>query len=210
VLWTDMGLSGMQGLQLLAARVEESDWLCAVPALRNPGGEPVPTIQVPTLIRGRLQVIPWPPKHSGTRSLFPFDYCGLYNKARFQLTGGFDTWMTTPYWQKLDFGLRSSLWGESILGDASFRLSYAVDQSPEDSTPDWSYKLFYLKNMAVRFDGEMGVLPGSRFPAYALRSGSGLVDAWKEFKEVQAWVRENRFRFKSDVPSLVAHWEIPE
>jgi len=210
VLWTDMRISQTQGLELLAARTEERGWLCVVPALRNPGGEEVPGIQVPAVIRGRLQVIPWPPKHGGMRSLFPFDYCGLYNRARFQLTGGFDTWMRTPYWQKLDFGLRASLWGETILSDTSFHMAYTAEQSPEDNTPDWSYKLFYLKNMAVRFNGEMGVLPGSRFPAYALRSGSGLLDARKEFREIQQWVEENRFRFKSDVPSLVAHWEIPE
>ena len=133
-----------------------------------------------------------------------------YSKARFQLCGGFDPWMRTPYWQKLDFGLRASLWGETILADSSFQVAYTAEQSPEDNTPDWSYKLFYLKNMAVRFDGEMGVLSRRGFPAYALRSGSGLLESIREFREIQRWVWENRFRFKSDVSSLVAHWEVPE
>ncbi|MBN1835863.1 MAG: hypothetical protein JW820_08425 [Spirochaetales bacterium] len=210
VLWTDMKLSRASGLEVLAGRMEERGLLCLVPELRNPGGEIMPTVQLPALIRGRLQVIPWAPKHAGMRSVFPFDYCGLYSKERFQLCGGFDPWIRTPYWQKLDFGLRASLWGETIAADPSFQVAYTAEQSPEENTPDWSYKLFYLKNMAIRFNGEMGVLSRKRFLAYALRSGSGLLEAIREFREIQQWVWENRFRFKSDVSSLVGHWEVPE
>jgi hypothetical protein len=210
VLWGDMKLSRPEALELIAARAEQQDWLCQVPELRNAAGKVVPSIQVPALIRGRLNVIPWPPKQNGMRSLFPFDYCGLYNRSRFQLTGGYDAWMGTPYWQKLDFGLRASLWGETILWDSAFHIAYTAEQNSEDNTPDWSYKLFYLKNMAVRFNGEIGFLPRSRLLGYARRSGSGLFEAIREFREIQYWVEENRFRFKSDVPSLVAHWEIPE
>jgi hypothetical protein len=170
----------------------------------------VPSIQVPAVIRGRLKVIPWPPKQAGMRSLYPFDYSGLYNRGRFLLTGGYDPLITTPHWQKLDFGVRSFLWGETIQWDSSLRMSYTAEQSPEDSTPDASYKHFYLKNMAVRFNGEIGFLPRRRLLGYARRSGSGLFESVREFRDIQRWVSENRFRFKSDVPGLVAHWEMPE
>jgi hypothetical protein len=181
-----------------------------VPGLTDPAGEQMPSMQVPTLIRGRLQVVPFPPRSAGMRSLFPYDYAGMYHRGKFQLTGGFDAWMHNPFWQKLDFGLRSFLWGETIAWEASLRLAYTAGPPAEDSTPDRSYKLFFLKNVAVRFNGEMGVLPRSRLATYLLRSGSGVLEAAREFREVQGWVEENRFRFKSDLPSLVSHWEIPE
>ena len=210
VLWGDTRLADLEGIELMAARAEQQGRLCLVPELRNAAGEVVPSIQVPALIRGRLKVIPWPPGQPGMRSLLAFDYCGLYSKARFELTGGYDPWMFTPYWQKLDFGLRACLWGESVVWDSSFRVEYTAEQSPEDSTPDSSYKLFYLKNMAVHFNGELGVLPRSRLAGYVLRSGSGPLEALREFREARRWVEQNRFRFKSDVSSLVAHWDIPE
>ena len=55
-----------------------------------------------------------------------------------------------------------------------------------------------------------GPARGLRTSTCARRSGSGLFEAVREFREIQQWVEENRFRFKSDVPSLVAHWEMPE
>jgi hypothetical protein len=198
VLWADMKLFRFEGVELAAARSEQEARLCLVPELRDVRGELVPSVQVPALIRGQLKVIPWPPKHPGMRSLYPFDYCG------------FDPRITTPHWQKLDFGVRSFLWGESIQWEPSLRAEYTAEQKPEDSTPDSGYKLFYLKNMAVRFNGEIGFLPRRRLPGYARRSGSGLFDSVREFREVQHWVEQNRFRFKSDVPGLVAHWDMPE
>ena len=212
VLWSDMELApeltGERSSFL--AQIEEKQILCTVPRLTSPANQSLPCIQVPALIKGRLKLMPWKPVQEGMPSLFPFDYCGIYNRSRFTLSGGYDPWMSNPYWQKLDFGMRAFLWGERILCRRNMVVRYAGEPETEDSSADVSYKLFFLKNMAVRFNGEMGVLFRRRFPAYALRSGSGLLDALREFRESQEWVRENRFRFKSDVASLVAHWDIPE
>jgi hypothetical protein len=162
------------------------------------------------MVKGSLKVLPWKPAQEGMRSLYPFDYCGLYSRRRFLQLGGYDLWMTNPYWQKMDFGFRAGLWGETIAWHPRLQFAYTGEPEGEDSTPDSSYKLFFLKNMAVRFTGDSGLLPLSRLPRYALRSGSGLLDALKEFREVRAWVHENRFRFQGDVPSLLGRWEMPE
>jgi hypothetical protein len=220
VIWSDMRL-GREAHRALAeqpaqpvnreqpAQREQRAAICLVPQLRGPAGEVLPTIQVPALVRGRLKMLPFSPVRPGMRSVFPYDYCGLYDRGRFLAVGGFDAWMRNPYWQKLDFGLRCALWGERIHWGEALELRYLEEPTPEDSSADASYKLFYLKNEAVRFDGEAGLLPRSRWPTYALRCGSGLVESRREFREVEAWVRAHRYRFKSDLAGLVNRWELP-
>ena len=212
VIWSDLELaSGLPGQwDSFLTQIEEKQILCTVPALMSSADQPLPCIQVPALIKGKLKVMPWKPVQEGMPSLFPFDYCGIYNRNRFSLSGGYDPWMSNPYWQKLDFGLRSLLWGERILCRRDMVVRYEGEIDTEDSSADVSYKLFFLKNRAVRFNGEMGVLPSSKRFAYCLRSDSSWLEARNEFREVQTWVHQNRYRFKSDVQSLVNHWEIPE
>lgn len=210
VLWSDMKADHAPLDEDFLARAVQRDLLCSLPLLKNPQGEILPSLQVPAMIQRRLKLLPWKPAQEGMRSLIVFDYCGLYSRRRFLQLGGYDAWMANPYWQKLDFGLRAALWGETLAWYRRFQLTYAAEQEGEDSTPDASYKLFFLKNMAVRFDGEAGELPLSRFPRFALRSDSGLFRSLREFREVRAWVHENRFRFKADVASLLSRWEMPE
>jgi hypothetical protein len=212
VLWSDMELAGIPEREwsVFLAQLEEKPIFCTVPLLRSSDDQVLPSIQVPALIKGKLKVMPWKPVQEGMPTLFPFDYCGIYDRKRFSLSGGYDAWMSNPYWQKLDFGLRAFLWGEQLLCRRDIVVRYAGETASEDSSADASYKLFFLKNMAVRFNGEMGVLPSSRSLGYCMRSDSGWIEARNEFREVQTWVHQNRYRFKSDVPSLVNHWEIPE
>jgi hypothetical protein len=208
VFWSDMRGEGDSFARL--PRAPQRELLCQVPRLKSARGEVLPSILVPAMIKGSLKVLTWKPAQEGMRSLYPFDYCGLYSRRRFLQLGGYDPWMRNPYWQKMDFGLRAGLWGESIAWQSRLQLSYTAEPEGEDSTPDSSYKLFYLKNMAVRFTGDSGMLPLSKLPPYALRSGSGLLDCLKEFREVRAWVHENRFRFQGDLASLLGRWEMPE
>lgn len=210
VFWSDMRPESTRLGEALGEQAGRSELLCAVPQLRNPKAAILPSIQVPALIKGGLKLLPWKPVQGGMRSLFPFDYCGIYSRKRFLQLGGYDSWMANPYWQKLDFGFRAFLWGESIACNTRFQLSYTGEPEAGDSTPDVSYKLFFLKNLAVRYNGEAGLLPLSRLPRYLLRSDSGLFDSLKEFSEVCKWVHENRYRFKMDAQSLISRWEMPE
>jgi hypothetical protein len=212
VMWSDMefGPGLPEEWRSFLTQIEEKQILCTVPRMMSAADQVLPSIQVPALIKGKLKVMPWKPVEEGMPSLFPFDFCGIYHRNRFYLSGGYDPWMSNPYWQKLDFGLRSFLWGEHILCRRDMVVRYEGDTETEDSSADVSYKLFFLKNMAVRFNGEMGVLPPSKRFAYCLRSDSSWLEARNEFREVQMWVLQNRYRFKSDVQSLVNHWEIPE
>ena len=102
------------------------------------------------------------------------------------------------------------MWGNKIRHSPELKLSYSTELHSEDTTADESYKIFFLKNMAVRFNGEMGVLPYSQSLRYIFRSDTGPIYAYKEFREVRKWVEINRYRFKTDAQSLLARWVMPE
>ena len=157
VIWNDQKCPTIS--TKLIRRIDERDALCTVPVLQNTRGEVLPTIQAPAFYNKQLRVVPLPPLKDKTPSVYPFDYCGIYNKERFTLTGGYDFLLSTSYWQKLDFGFRAFMWGEQIICDTAFRINYYGDVPSDDTTREQSYKLFYLKNLAVRFSRDSGVLP---------------------------------------------------
>jgi hypothetical protein len=157
----------------------------------------------------RITVVPWQSVEAEMKSLFPFDFCGVYDRDKFLLIGGYDPEIGNPYWQKMDFGFRAFLWGEQIVCDTNLEVGYMGDVPLENSTPDTSYKVFYLKNIAVKYKNSFGVLPFRRCLPYMFHSDTGPLYSLKEFLTVRKWVKENRMRFKRDSRDLVGRWEVP-
>jgi hypothetical protein len=207
VLWSDLSLAAQGLSSRFYERLAERDLLCRVPSLFGKGGEQIPSVVMPAMGGSSLKVLGLVPEREGARSLYPFDYTGIYSKEKFTLTGGFDAGLANPYWQKLDFGFRAWLWGEEIRLAQALKLSYADPPPPEDETPDEGYKWFWLKNLAPSFRGDSGAIGSRRFWSY-LRSRRGRsLSALGEFRAAQDWVRLNRYRFRTDAASLVDLWE---
>ncbi len=209
VIWNDIRIPRSAISQRLIERLRQQKLLCVVPLLQNPRLETVPTIMVPAFHAKRLKILALQPSADSMMSLFPFDYCGLYSRERFTVSGGYDSSMPNPYWQKLDFGFRSYMWGEKVLCNTSLRLGYTSEPPADDATPDESYKLFFLKNLCIRCGGDSGSLPFSRFFPYFPKAAS-LVGGLREFREARRWVAINRFRFKQDARGITDLWEVPE
>jgi hypothetical protein len=209
VLWSDMRLLTQAISSRFFERLTEQNLLCQVPFLTTRGGEAVPTAAVPAFDRSSLKVLNLTSTKDGERSLYPFDFCGIYSREKFVLTGGYDGGLANPYWQKLDFGFRAWLWGEEIRFAQALKAGYAEAAPEEDSTPDEHYKWFWLKNLAPRFKGDSALIPVSRFWSYLRSRGRGIFDAMAEFKAAREWVRINRYRFRSGATSLVDLWEEP-
>jgi hypothetical protein len=210
VVWSDMKMvRDTIGIEL-AEKLRDVGSLCTVPIIKSFKGEIIPTFQVPGFLGKSLKVVAWKSLREGMRTLFPSDYCGLYDREKYQTLGGYDPQIANPYWQKMDFGFRCYLWGEEIVGSPLLQLSYVAEAPSEIITPDPSYKLHYLKNLAVRFTRNSGVLPWRRFFPYMLRSDTGPVYALREFQAARRWVRRNRRRYIQDARSLVSRWEHPE
>ncbi len=209
VMWSDMKISSQLNTYLLE-RIVNADRLCSVPILQNTKLETVPSIMVPAFHKRNLRVLPMLPQKNEMKTLFPFDYSGIYKREKFLLTGGYDYLIESPYWQKMDFGFRAHMWGEAIECESAFRVRYLAAEPAEDTTPDAGYKLFFLKNLSIRFSGDTGTLPWSRFLPYYIRSGSSLFTALKEFKKVRQWVNVNQYRFIMDARDVTELWEVPE
>jgi len=209
VMWSDMKVSSPMGPQLLH-RFVEAERLCTVPVIQNTKLETVPSIMVPAFHRRSLKVLPMLPQQNGIHTLFPFDFCGVYNREKFFLAGGYDVSISASYWQKMDFGFRTHMWGYNLDCETAFRVRYLGSEPAEDTTPDENYKQFFLKNLSICFNGDQGELPWRRFVPYLFHSGSSLLSALKEFKKAREWVALNRYRFTMDARDVTALWEGPE
>jgi hypothetical protein len=210
VVWNDMKISQSSLASRQLERLEKPETLCTVPVYKNKKGDTIPSIQIPGYVKNRLQIVPWNPLHDGMKSLFAFDYCGIYDKEKYRLCGGYDGAIKTPFWQKVDFGFRAFLWGQSIICNTSLLFHYKYEVPLEENTPDESYKLFYLKNLCVDFRSDRGVLPFRRFFRYMIKSDTGIVTSLREFFYIKKWVALNKYRFRRDAKSLIELWETPE
>jgi len=209
VMWSDMKVSSPMGPQLLH-RFVDAERLCTVPVIQNTKLETVPSVMVPAFHRRSLKVLPMLPQQNGVPTLFPFDYCGVYNKEKFFLAGGYDYSIPTSHWQKMDFGFRAHMWGYSQECETAFRVRYLATEPADDTTPDESYKQFFLKNLSVCFNGDRGEIPWRKFLPYYFRSGSSFFSAVKEFRKVREWVALNQYRFTGDARDVTALWEEPD
>jgi len=153
-----------------------------------------------------VKTFPFMPEE-GQNSLFPFDGIGIYNRERFLRMGGFDRSLQNFYWQLMDFGFRSWLWGEEISAVTAVRLSYEGSVTPADNTTGESFRRFYLKNLAPVFRGDHANLPLRRFPGFMLRSKWDILTAWEEFSLARAWVKINQYRFRCDARTVTEHWD---
>jgi hypothetical protein len=223
VLWNDLRFITGGGAARMAARLtltkDELEKagegkgfykrLCTVPVIQNSRFEAFPTLIVPMVKKRKIKTLRFPPQEDGLPSLYPFDGVGIYDRERFIRLGGFDGTLKNAYWQFMDFGFRSWLWGEEIRSSQLVKISYNGEVPAEDNSIGASYLRFYLKNLAPMFRKDYAHLPFRRFPAYLLRSGEDLAAAWESFTESRRWVNLNRYRWRSDARTITDRWEIP-
>jgi hypothetical protein len=209
VLWSDMRLESPEALPAELEAAERCGAVCVTPELSGADGSIIPSAASPRLQGARLTVGRAVPSGERIRTLYPFDYCGIFRKDRFQSLGGFDSRITSPYWQRLQFGLLAHLWGESLVLRRGLRASYRAAMAPEDTTPDPAYRRFYLRAVAVRLGEEGAYLPMARFLPFVFRSGAPLGTALSEFREARRWVAEHRKQFRLDLKGLIGSWDTP-
>ena len=208
VLWNDMHLKAASISSRVLEKIEERENLCTVPLLQNSKNETIPSCFAPAFNKGGgIKVIPLNAVRKDMAAIYPFDYCGIYDSEKFLLSGGFDPILTNPFWQKMDFGFRSHMWGESIVANTSIKINYQNEIPFEDTTVDENYKLFFLKNLSIRFTGDAGYLPLSRFISYWLRTRSSIFSSISEYKLIRKWVKQNKYRYKSDARSITEFWD---
>ena len=202
VIWDDMRIQRKN----TDSMAEKNQRLCTVPVIQNGKFESLPTLIAPLVLKGQVKTYPFVFEKEGQPSLFPFDGIGLYERECFLRLGGFDSSLKSFYWQLMDFGFRSHLWGEEIAASNTIKISYEGSITPGDHTTGDSFRRFYLKNLAPVFRGDHANLPLRRFPGFLFRSKIGLFSAWEEFKQARQWVKTNQYRFRSDARTVSELW----
>jgi hypothetical protein len=205
-IWSDMEVSTFG--ERAEQQLQQADALCAVPLIRSERGETIPSVIAPAFFRSTLRTIPSQPGTPLALSLYPFADAGIYNREKFEASGGFDPEIFNSYWQRMEYGFRAFLWGERIATVPAFRLSLTRPLPAEDTTPDPSYARFHLKSLAVRFSGDEGRIPGRQLIPLVLRSGLSVPQAVDLFRSVRRWVQTHRFRFVQDARRVTELWEI--
>lgn len=140
------------------------------------------------------------------RTLYPFDYIALYNRKKFIQLGGFDYTIKSPYWQNLDLAIRSWLWGEETKLTTIVQFAYAGESPVEDKTVNLDYIRFYLKNEYPKVKNDRGIIRKRQFFSFFFHSRCGYLEARRQFKSARSWVESNKYRFKTDLTSLVEGW----
>lgn len=189
----------------IATKIVETNQYCIVPHLVMNNMQSLPIQFIPLVEKSVLRI-----KSSsvsdGKPTLYPFDFIGIYNRKKFIQLGGFDYTILNPYWQNLDLSFRAWLWGEKISLLTGMQLSYSDKVLPEDSTPDFSQIIFYLKNMLPHYKVDHGVIPFSSLFVFMRRSSAGPIETYSQFKNASRWVKINQFRFKRDAHDLLSNW----
>lgn len=201
VIWDDQSLTGLPR----TPQTLNPGTVAVVPQSIDSRGLTLPSVTEPGLERGRLKVLALDSEGENVDTLYPTDFTALYDRDRFLRTGGYDA-VLTPFWQKLDWGLRSRLWGESLRVLKTFRVSYRSTPPIDDQTPDASYSRFYLRNLAVRYEGDHGTLPLNRLWTHIRSSGLPLSRGVRTFFAERQWVRKHQYRFQTDVRQITELW----
>lgn len=183
---------------------------CIVPRLLNSEKQSVAVRSTPFANRGHLRMEMSSVVPTDTPTVYPFDFIGLYNREKFIQLGGFDYTILSPYYQNVDLGLRSWLWGEITIVSPAFQLTYAEDVPIDTTTADITYLHFYLKNMLPVFKYDHGVIPAFSFFRFLGDSSCGFFEARKLFKDAVNWTYTNRYRFQTDIKNLIENWNTLE
>jgi hypothetical protein len=220
VLWNDVkiieGGSAKQMVELVKKEQGESKTsggtnlyqrLCTVPVFWNSHSGNLPTLAAPVVYKKKIETMLFSPHSEGLPSLYPYGGMGIYDRDRFRRTGGFDGTLKSAYWQSMDFGFRSHLWGEEICVSQQLKLSYNGPSPSEDHTAEESYRRFYFKNLAPVFRRDHAYMPLRIFPRLLFSFQAGLLRSWEDFTDTRLWVRANSFRWRGDVQSIIGRWD---
>lgn len=208
VMWDDMDLQIIGRTGRLFTMAAEQKALCSIPVLMNSKKESIPIRLAPMFSGRKLEVVPLGSVKNETPTLYPFDYCGIYNRKKFMLTDGYDTEIQSPYWQKMDFGFRAFLWGEKIQCYTGIKIAYQNEIPNEDASISNSYKRFFLKNLALVYKGDSCHLSINSIIRFHLKSGMSLFNSITDYRNTKRWVKDNQYRFRMDPYSLTELWEL--
>jgi hypothetical protein len=190
----------------LAERLLKDDVFCIVPRLTDSNKNSIMVQFSPSVSKNHFVVEESFVVNDGMKTLFPTDNVALYNRKKFIQLGGFDYGIKSNYWQNLDLGLRSWLWGEETKLTTLLQFSY-IEEPIFDKTINLDYLRFFLKNGIHKIKNDEPYISNFAFPKFFLNSSCGYLEAKRQFKATKNWVKQNKYKIKMDLESLIVNWK---
>ena len=197
IVRSDMEIIAFESKPLLEVMKSKDHPVAISPVMLSSSGEIMPPLRAP-YIRGKevdpQSFQPDIESDSCQPTLYPVLCLGLYDRALLQRLRGYDVDILGEYYQSLDLGVRSWLFG---------------------------YKMFTTRNLAVRFPNRVSVIEDrsecsgmDRFYTKALSikrvSGKNMVSKWKPYvdkKVLSEEVKKKQVNLqKTDFFTLIEKW----
>ena len=190
----------------LAERLIKDNYYCVVPRLIDSGKNSIPVQFIPSVEKKHFTVEGIASVTDGTKTIYPFDFVALYNRKKFINLGGFDYTIQNPYWQNLDLGLRSWLWGEQTRLTTMLHFAY-IDEIPLiEKEINLDYLRYHLKNELPKYKNDSAYVSRLSFFGFKNHSSCGLLEARRQFNDARKWVERNKFKFKMDLTQFIENW----
>ena len=197
IVRSDMEVVAFDGESLLKAMGGKDHPVAIAPVMLSSSLEVMPTIRAPYIRGKEIDPQSFQPDTEDVKlepTLYPVLCSGLYDRALFQRLRGYDTEILGEYYQSLDMGVRSWLFG---------------------------YKMFVTRSLAVRFPNRVSIIEDrsecigmNRFytKAFSIKriAGKNLVGKWKPFVDKKVLTEEVKKKQinlqKTDIFTLVDNW----
>ena len=198
IVRTDMEMVAFEGEKLLAIMSGKAHPVVICPVMISSEAELLPTIRAP-YIRGReidpQSFLPAMEGEKEQRTLYPVLQSGLYDKALFQRLRGYDIEILSEYYQAIDFGTRSWLFGYSIKLTPSLALQFPKRVSViEDRSECSGMNRFYTKALSIK-----------------RIAGKNLVKKWKPYVDkvcLSVEIKKKQVNLqKTDFFTLIEKWD---
>ena len=206
VLWNDQSILDSTHLFKAIEEAKAQNKMCLSPVAITKTNDMISVQMLPILKNGHFSTEAIPIIQNNTRSIYPFDFTGIYNCKKFIDFGGFDYTLTNSYWQNLDFGFRTFLWGEEIVINTHFKVKYLSTLPIEDTSHDASYTRFYIKNLRPTVSNGKAYMKYDVFFSYMKSMNFNKFIAYNYFKVGADWVKKNQKRFIVPPYELISNW----
>lgn len=207
VTWSDILLQNNIFNLKITEELNNEKYIAAAPILFDIKKNNIPVQIVPAISGKDFFTEPFVCKQNLVKTLYLYDFVGIYNRNKFLQLGGFDYTIINPHWQNLDFNFRVYLWGYENIILNTFKMNYESQLTAEDISVDDSYFLFYLKNLAVNISRKGAYIPNRIFFSYMLRSGLNPFKVYRQFKAAKNWINMYKHNFQITPHKLIAEWE---
>ncbi len=199
VVRTDMSIIAFEGEKLMKMMADKNHPAVITPVMISSQGEIMPTLRAPYIKGKEVDPLSFMPNIEEDRTfnnLYPLLEIGLYDRALFQRLRAYDEAIMGEFYQALDFGVRSYLFGYTIVTSRSLAIQFPNRISIIENRSECDgINRFYTKALSIR-----------------RIAGKNVIEKWKPYVDkavLQDEVKKKQINIqKTDFFTLQKNWKI--